>query len=146
MLNSNASRSAGREANRPDWDAPQRELLANLRWVVDQTQAEIVVSSTWRIKEQQHEQLKAALREHGLETVGAGEDLTTDIPEDWLRLLTEKFLSDEEKAQIEALGGFDKLMETLKKRLEEQKGHHQGGSKWVGTAGTSPFGAYAQLV
>jgi uncharacterized protein len=51
-------------------------------------------------------------------------------------------LSDEEKAQIEALGGWDKLMETLKQRLEEQKERHQGGSKWIGTAGTSPFGAY----
>ena len=53
----------------------------------------------------------------------------------------EKFLSEEEKAQIEALGGWDKLMETLKKRLEEQKSRHQGGSKWIGTGGTSPFGA-----
>ncbi|RZJ05840.1 MAG: VWA domain-containing protein [Brevundimonas sp.] len=76
----------------------------------------------------------------GVETVGAGDDLTTDIPEDWLRLLTEKYLSDEEKAQIEAMGGFEKLMETLKQRLEEQKGRHEGGSKWIGTGGTSPFG------
>lgn len=76
----------------------------------------------------------------GVETIGAGEDLTTDLPEDWLRLLNEKFLSDEEKAQIEALGGFEKLMETLKARLEEQKGRHEGGNKWVGTGGTSPFG------
>jgi len=56
--------------------------------------------------------------------------------------LAEKTLSEADKAEIEALGGFDKLMETLRKRLEEQKGRHQGGSKWVGTAGTSPFGAY----
>ncbi|WP_439471615.1 vWA domain-containing protein [Brevundimonas sp.] len=76
----------------------------------------------------------------GIETVGAGEDLTTNLPEDWLRLLNEKFLSDEEKAAIEAMGGFEKLMETLKERLEEQKGRHEGGSKWVGTGGTSPFG------
>jgi len=76
----------------------------------------------------------------GIETVGAGEDLTTEIPEDWLRLLNEKYLSEEEKAQIEALGGFDKLMETLKQRLEEQHGRHQGGNKWIGTGGTSPFG------
>ena len=76
----------------------------------------------------------------GIETVGAGEDLTTRLPEDWLRLLNEKFLSDEEKAEIEAMGGFDKLMETLKERLEEQKGRHEGGNKWVGTGGTSPFG------
>lgn len=76
----------------------------------------------------------------GIETVGAGEDLTTDIPEDWLRLLNEKYLSEEEKAQIEALGGFDKLMETLKQRLDEQHDRHQGGNKWIGTGGTSPFG------
>ncbi|MXN63700.1 VWA domain-containing protein [Stappia sp. GBMRC 2046] len=67
---------------------------------------------------------------------------TAEIPEEWLRKLAEKHLSEEEKAEIEALGGWDKLMETLKKRLEEQKGRHQGGSKWIGTAGTSPFGAY----
>ena len=65
-----------------------------------------------------------------------------DIPAEWLKKLAEKHLTDAEKAEIEALGGFDKLMETLKKRLEEQKGRHQGGSKWMGTAGTSPFGAY----
>ncbi|MDP5086774.1 MAG: VWA domain-containing protein [Yoonia sp.] len=65
-----------------------------------------------------------------------------DIPAEWLAKLAEKHLSAEEKAEIAALGGFDKLMETLKKRLEEQKGRHQGGSKWIGTAGTSPFGAY----
>ncbi|MGR3540381.1 MAG: vWA domain-containing protein [Hasllibacter sp.] len=65
-----------------------------------------------------------------------------DLPEDWLRKLAEKDLTEDEKAQVEAMGGFDKLMETLRQRLEEQKGRHQGGSKWVGTAGTSPFGAY----
>ena len=65
-----------------------------------------------------------------------------DIPEEWLRKLAEKFLTEEEKAEIEALGGWDKLMETLKERLKEQKGRHQGGNKWIGTAGTSPFGAY----
>ena len=65
-----------------------------------------------------------------------------DLPEDWLRKMAEKHLSEEEKAEIEALGGFDKLMETLKERLKEQDSRHQGGNKWVGTAGTSPFGAY----
>lgn len=65
-----------------------------------------------------------------------------DLPADWLEKLAEKHLSAEERAQIEALGGFEQLMETLKKRLEEQKERHQGGSKWIGTAGTSPFGAY----
>ena len=73
---------------------------------------------------------------------GASDDLVRELPEDWLRKLAEKTLSPEEMAAVEALGGFDKLMETLRQRLEEQKGRHQGGSKWIGTAGTSPFGAY----
>jgi uncharacterized protein with von Willebrand factor type A (vWA) domain len=76
----------------------------------------------------------------GIETVGAGDEPSLDVPEDWLKLLNEKYLTDEEKAQIEALGGFDKLMETLKQRLEEQQGRHEGGNKWIGTGGTSPFG------
>ena len=79
----------------------------------------------------------------GLEHISSQDMLNqVDIPEEWLRKLAEKTLSEADKAEIEALGGFDKLMETLRKRLEEQKGRHQGGSKWVGTAGTSPFGAY----
>lgn len=65
-----------------------------------------------------------------------------DLPEDWLKKLAEKTLSPEEKAQVEALGGFDQLMKTLQERLKEQEKRHQGGSKWIGTAGTSPFGAY----
>ncbi len=69
-------------------------------------------------------------------------DPATDIPEEWLRKIAEKNLSPEEMAAIEAMGGFDKLMETLRKRLEEQKERHQGGNKWIGTGGTSPFGAY----
>ncbi|MCC0012172.1 MAG: VWA domain-containing protein [Rhodobiaceae bacterium] len=76
----------------------------------------------------------------GLESTG--EAIEADIPEEWLRKMAELHLSEEERAKIEALGGWDKLMETLKKRLEEQKGRHQGGSKWIGTGGTSPFGAY----
>ncbi len=71
-----------------------------------------------------------------------GEEIEAQIPEEWLRKLSELILSEEEKAQIEALGGFEKLMETLKKRLAEQQERHQGGSKWIGTGGRSPFGAY----
>jgi len=79
----------------------------------------------------------------GLEGISADQVLdAVDIPQEWLDKMAEKHLTPEEKAEIEAMGGFDKLMETLKKRLEEQKGRHQGGNKWVGTAGTSPFGAY----
>jgi uncharacterized protein with von Willebrand factor type A (vWA) domain len=79
----------------------------------------------------------------GLEQVNVADLLNAvDLPRDWLEKLAEKTLSDAEKAEIEALGGFDKLMETLKDRLRDQQGRHQGGSKWIGTAGTSPFGAY----
>jgi len=65
-----------------------------------------------------------------------------DLPAEWLARMAEKILSEEDKRLIEALGGFEKLMETLKQRLAEQKERHQGGNKWIGTAGTSPFGAY----
>ncbi|MFP4326793.1 MAG: vWA domain-containing protein [Paracoccaceae bacterium] len=79
----------------------------------------------------------------GLEEIRLEDVLeAVDLPGDWLRKMAEKHLSDEEKAEIEALGGFDKLMETLKQRLKEQQGRHQGGNKWIGTAGTSPFGAH----
>jgi uncharacterized protein with von Willebrand factor type A (vWA) domain len=75
----------------------------------------------------------------GVESI-AGIEL--DVPLEWLLKQAELNLSPEEKAMIESLGGWEKLMETLKKRLEEQQGRHQGGNKWIGTAGTSPFGAY----
>jgi len=79
----------------------------------------------------------------GLENIQPEQVLeAVDIPADWLEKLAEKHLSEEEKAEIEAMGGFEKLMETLKERLKEQEKRHQGGNKWVGTAGTSPFGAY----
>ena len=70
------------------------------------------------------------------------DDLLASIPEEWLRRQAELLLTEEEKALIRSLGGWEKLMETLRQRLEEQRGRHQGGSKWIGTAGTSPFGAY----
>ena len=79
----------------------------------------------------------------GLENISVDDVLeAVNLPNDWLTKMAEKHLTKEEMAEIEALGGFEKLMETLKKRLEEQKGRHQGGNKWVGTEGTSPFGAY----
>ncbi|MBT3992137.1 MAG: VWA domain-containing protein [Rhodospirillaceae bacterium] len=71
----------------------------------------------------------------------AEEEVVAEIPEDWLRSLAEKVMTPEEMAKIEALGGLDKLMEELRKRLDEQEKRHQGGSKWIGTGGTSPFGA-----
>ncbi len=69
-------------------------------------------------------------------------DIRAEIPEEWLRREFERHLSAEDRAKIAALGGWDKLMETFRRRLEEQKERHAGGSKWIGTGGTSPFGAY----
>jgi uncharacterized protein with von Willebrand factor type A (vWA) domain len=71
--------------------------------------------------------------------IGEGEP-GADIPEEWLKAIAEKYLSPEEMEAVKALGSWDEIMETLKKRLEEQEGRHQGGSKWIGTGGTSPFG------
>ena len=79
----------------------------------------------------------------GIEDISL-EDLLNkvDIPKEWVKKLSEKLLTPEEMEEIKSLGGFDKLMETLKKRLSEQEKRHQGANKWIGTAGTSPFGAY----
>ena len=74
---------------------------------------------------------------NGIETIS---DPMAEIPEAWLRKLTERFLTEEEKKLIQSLGGWDELMETLRRRLAEQRARHQGGNKWIGTAGTSPFG------
>jgi uncharacterized protein with von Willebrand factor type A (vWA) domain len=69
-------------------------------------------------------------------------DVRVELPDEWLRKEFERVLSDEEKRAVEALGGWDRLMQTLRERLDEQRERHAGGSKWIGTAGTSPFGAY----
>jgi uncharacterized protein len=79
---------------------------------------------------------------NGLEGEGSLEAVLATLPAEWLKAVSQLMLSDADKAKIESLGGWDKLMETLKQRLAEQKGRHQGGSKWIGTAGKSPFGAF----
>src|SRR5918997_420818 len=76
----------------------------------------------------------------GLESMGRAVQ-ETGIPEEWLRKMAERYLTDEEKRQVEALG-WDKLLGTLRERLKEQKGRHEGGAKWIGAGGTSSFGAY----
>jgi len=68
--------------------------------------------------------------------------LVEELPEDWLQKQAEQMLTEEERKQIEAIGGFEALMDALKQRLDEQDERHEGGNKWIGTAGTSPFGAY----
>ena len=100
------------------------------------------LSRTTLVKDEQNfDKFDRAFGEYfkGIESIAGAE---FDVPLEWLLKQAELNLSAEEKAMIESLGGWDKLMEELKKRLEEQKGRHQGGNKWIGTAGTSPFGAY----
>src|SRR5262252_3897450 len=100
------------------------------------------LSRTTLVKDEQNfDKFDRAFGEYfkGIESIAGAE---FDVPLEWLLKQAELNLSAEEKAMIEALGGWEKLMETLKKRLEEQKGRHQGGNKWIGTAGTSPFGAH----
>jgi hypothetical protein len=101
------------------------------------------LSRTCLVKDEKYyDRFDRAFAEHfkGIENIFA--HLERTLPADWLEKLAVRDFSDEEKAAVEALGGWEKLMETLKKRLEEQKERHQGGNKWIGTAGTSPFGAY----
>lgn len=76
----------------------------------------------------------------GIETSFAAAN--AEVPAEWLRAIAEKYLTPEEMAQIESLGSWDEIMDTLQKRLAEQQGRHQGGNKWIGTGGTSAFGAY----
>jgi uncharacterized protein with von Willebrand factor type A (vWA) domain len=93
------------------------------------------------VKDEKHfDRFDRAFAQHfkGIEQVFAS--LQAELPDDWLRKLAERQFTEEEKAQIEALGGWDKLMETLAERLKEQKARHEGGNKWIGTGGTSPFG------
>jgi uncharacterized protein with von Willebrand factor type A (vWA) domain len=77
---------------------------------------------------------------HGIET--AFRTLGQELPDDWLRAQAELLLTEEERRRIEAMGGFEALMEALRDRLDEQDERHEGGNRWIGTAGTSPFGAY----
>ncbi|MET4129628.1 VWA domain-containing protein [Roseovarius sp. MBR-6] len=104
------------------------------------------LARTAMVKDERHiDRFDRAFAEsfRGLEALSVEQVLeAVDLPADWLEKMAEKHLTPEEKAEIEALGGFDKLMETLRERLRDQQGRHQGGSKWIGTAGTSPFGAH----
>ncbi len=100
------------------------------------------VARTTLVKDERHLDRFDRVFGHCFKGIETASDPRTELPEAWLKKLAERFLTDEEKKQIEALGGWEKLMETLRQRLAEQKARHQGGSKWIGTAGTSPFGAH----
>ncbi len=104
------------------------------------------LARTAMVKDERHlDRFDRAFAEafRGLETLTVEQVLEAlNLPADWLTKLAERHMTEEERAAVQALGGFDKLMETLRQRLAEQQGRHQGGSKWIGTAGTSPFGAH----
>jgi len=102
-----------------------------------------ILSRAALVKDERHyDRFDRAFAVHfkGAEQLFGG--LLKNIPDEWLRREAERLLSDEEKARIQSLGGWEELMRTLRERLEEQKGRHSGGSKWIGTGGTSPFGAH----
>src|SRR5208337_2617235 len=92
--------------------------------------------------ERYYDRFDLAFAAHFKGAQDAFERLSRELPADWLSKMTERHFTDAEKLEIEALGGWEKLLETLRQRLEEQRGRHQGGNRWIGTAGTSPFGAY----
>jgi len=93
------------------------------------------------VKDERHfDRFDRVFAEHFAGAEKIFEKLTAELPAEWLQALTERLFSDEEKRRVQALGGWDKLLETLMERLREQRGRHEGGSKWIGTAGTSPFG------
>jgi uncharacterized protein with von Willebrand factor type A (vWA) domain len=101
------------------------------------------LARTCLVKDERHyDRFDLAFARHFRGAQDAFEELARELPPDWLQKLAEKNLTEAEKAEIQSLGGWDALMETLRKRLEEQKGRHEGGTKWIGTAGTSPFGAH----
>ena len=98
------------------------------------------LARTALVKDERHLDRFDRVFGHCFKGIETPSDPQTELPEEWLRSLGERHLTEAEKREIEALGGWDKLMETLRQRLAEQEGRHQGGNKWIGTGGTSPFG------
>ena len=94
------------------------------------------------VKDERHfDRFDRVFAEHFAGAEKLFETLLAEVPADWLKLMAERVLSEEEKQKVEALGSWEKLLDTLRERLKEQKERHQGGSKWIGTGGTSPFGS-----
>jgi len=93
------------------------------------------------VKDERHfDRFDRVFAEHFAGAEKLFEKLAAELPPEWLKQLTERLFTEEEKQRVEALGGWQKLLETLQQRLREQKGRHEGGNRWIGTAGTSPFG------
>src|SRR5688572_26866825 len=93
------------------------------------------------VKDERHfDRFDRVFAEHFAGAEKIFEKIVAELPAEWLRLMSDRLLTEEEKQRVEALGGWDELLDTLRRRLAEQKERHEGGSKWIGTGGTSPFG------
>ncbi len=93
------------------------------------------------VKDERHfDRFDRVFAEHFAGAEKIFEKIVAELPAEWLRLMSDRLLTEEEKQRVEALGGWDALLDTLRRRLAEQKERHEGGSKWIGTGGTSPFG------
>ena len=93
------------------------------------------------VKDERHfDRFDRVFAEHFAGAEKVFEKIAAELPAEWLRQITERLLTEEEKRKVESLGGWDKLLETLRERLAEQKNRHEGGNRWIGTGGTSPFG------
>src|SRR5688572_22214551 len=93
------------------------------------------------VKDERHfDRFDRVFAEHFAGAEKLFDEIVAGLPAEWLRQISERLLTEEERRKVEALGGWDKLLETLRQRLAEQKERHQGGPKWIGSGGTSPFG------
>ncbi len=134
-------REGGVPATLPEFLTLLEALKQRVAWV--SAEDFYYLARTCLVKDERHyDRFDRVFAQHfeGAERIFA--KLVAELPAEWLKAVTERMLSEEEKAKVESLGGWEKLLETLRQRLEEQKSRHEGGNKWIGTAGTSPFGAH----
>lgn len=133
-------RTAGVPVTLPEFLSLLEALQARVAWL--STEDFYFLARVCLVKDERHyDRFDRVFAAHFKGIEKAFEAISASVPDEWLRALAERVLSEEEKAQVEALGGWQKLMETLRERLAEQRERHEGGSKWIGTGGTSPFGA-----
>jgi uncharacterized protein with von Willebrand factor type A (vWA) domain len=133
-------RAAGVPATLPEFLALLEALQARVAWL--SAEDFYFLARVCLVKDERHyDRFDRVFAEHFKGIEKAFEAITASVPDEWLRSLAERVLTEEEKAQVEGLGGWQKLMETLRQRLAEQRERHEGGNKWIGTGGTSPFGA-----